>query len=47
MRRQRHKNHIGWALLLSLLINHSVIMPGVYLLLGTDKPAREPEFTEV
>ena len=46
-RRQRHKNHLGWALLLSLLINHSVIMPGVYLLLGTEKPAREPEFTEV
>ena len=46
-RRQRNKNNLGWALLLSLLINHSMIMPGFYLLIGLDKPSREPEFTEV
>ena len=46
--RQRHRSsNLSWALLLSLLINHSLIMPGVYLLLGSDKPAPEQEITEV
>ncbi len=46
--RQRHRSsNLSWALLLSLLINHSLIMPGVYLLLGSDKPATEQEITEV